>query len=812
MADAEKICQRIVSAKGKFFDAVHLLAVIQMSLGKNDLALVNLDRALAMRPNDVDALVNRGTALKLLNRREEALASFERAMAVRPDNIRAHFNHAAALHELKRLEEAVAGYDHLLLAQPDNVDIHNNRGAALHGMGRFAEALESYNRALALRPDHAEVLNNRGATQRELRRLDDALGSFERAILAKPDHAHALNNHGNILKEMKRHDEALRSYDRALTARENFADPMNNRGVVLNALERYEEALASFDRALALKPESIEFRNNRGTALLGLNRLDDALAAFDSVIAAQPAHPEAHNNRGMTLNKMKRLEEALASYDHALAARPDYADALCRRGSLLEELKRLDDALASFDRALAFDPNSSHALGGAASCAAKLCDWPMRAKIAAALPQHIRDAGGFIAPFVLLGYSDDPRLQLECSRNYFANHVRALPPPVWTGEVWRHDKIRVAYLSSDYRVHPMGHLLADFLETHDRSFFEIVGISHGVDDGSDIRKRIVAAFDTFHDVRGMDDEQVARLLRDLEIDIAVDLQGYTGLERIGMFARRPAPISASYIGYPGTMGAPFLDYIIADRIVAPFERQEFFTEKIVHLPDSYLPIDRKRAISPRALTRAEMGLPEQGFVFCSFHSSWKITPVLFDIWMQLLRRIEGSVLWLVGDNKTLRWNLTREAERRGVDRSRLIFARRLAGDEHMARHALADLFLDTLPYNAHSTGSDALRAGLPIVTCIGEAFPARVASSQLHAIGLPELVVSNLDDYRALALKLATDPTALATIRAKLLKHRDTYPLLDTERLTRHLEAAYRTMWEVWQRGEGPRSFSVPAQ
>jgi predicted O-linked N-acetylglucosamine transferase (SPINDLY family) len=351
--------------------------------------------------------------------------------------------------------------------------------------------------------------------------------------------------------------------------------------------------------------------------------------------------------------------------------------------------------------------------------------------------------------------------------------------------------------------------MAGLFEQHDRSRFEITGVSFGVDDRSKIRKRLVAAFDEFYDVRRKSDQEVARLLYELQVDIAIDRNGYTRDSRSGIFAHRPAPIQVSYLGFPATMGTPFIDYIIADKVVAPFEHQQFYTEKIVHLPDCYQVNDSKRKIAKSTPTRQEMGLPEHAFVFCCFNNNWKITPAIFDIWMRLLHQAEGSVLWLLWDNEGAERNLRAEAQRRGIDPLRLVFAGRLALDEHLARHRLADLFLDTLPYNAHTTASDALWVGLPVLTCKGEAFAGRVAASLLHAVGVPELITSNLEDYQALALKLARDPALLAEIKAKLVHKRNTYPLFNTERFARHIEAAYTTMWETWQRSEKPKSFSV---
>jgi predicted O-linked N-acetylglucosamine transferase (SPINDLY family) len=324
-----------------------------------------------------------------------------------------------------------------------------------------------------------------------------------------------------------------------------------------------------------------------------------------------------------------------------------------------------------------------------------------------------------------------------------------------------------------------------------------------------MRKRLVAAFDEFHDVRRNNDKEVAKLLNDRQVDIAVDLAGYTQDSRPGILAHRPAPIQVNYLGFPATMGADFIDYIIADAMVLPVEHQPYYTEKVVYLPDCYQVNDTKRKIAERTPTRKEMGLPEQAFVFCSFNNNWKITPDVFDIWMRLLHQIEGSVLWLLGTNEGAVRNLRKEAQRRGIDPLRLVFARWLPPAEHLARHRLADLFLDTLPYNAHTTASDALWVGLPVLTCRGEAFAGRVAASLLQAVGTPELIASNLEDYQTLALKLARDPALLAEIRAKLVGNRNTHSLFNTERFARHIEAAYMTMWETWQRGEAPKSFSV---
>jgi protein O-GlcNAc transferase len=467
------------------------------------------------------------------------------------------------------------------------------------------------------------------------------------------------------------------------------------------------------------------------------------------------------------------------------------------------------------NHAVAAKTDHAHAFGGAADCVIKLCDWDRRARIAGDFGAHVSGKRSIIPPFVLLGYSDDPGLQLQCSRNYIENRVPSPPQPLLSGEASRHetrrhDKVRVAYLSADFRQHPMMQLMAGLFERHDRSRFEIIGVSFGADDGSELRKRVVAAFDRFYDVGRKSDEDVARLLRDLQVDIAIDLMGHTLDSRPGILAHRPAPIQASYLGYAGTTGAEFVDYIIADKTVVPFEHQPFYTERIVHLPDCYLVSDAKRNIVGKTPSRQESGLPEKGFVFCCFNNIWKIAPDVFSVWMRLLRAVDGSVLWLPPGNEGAERNLRREAQARGINAVRLVFASHLPlYDDHLARHRLADLFLDTLPYNAHATASDALWMGLPVLTNEKSAFAGRVAASLLYAVGLPGLVTHGLEEYEAVALKLATDPPTLRSIRRKLEVNRLTHALFDTDRFRRHIEAAYATMWATWQRGESPASFAV---
>ena len=468
-------------------------------------------------------------------------------------------------------------------------------------------------------------------------------------------------------------------------------------------------------------------------------------------------------------------------------------------------MKRWQASKEAFD----IKPDDDYSEGKKIFLECALCDWSDY-KSAAHLIERVRKGERASLPFELLPLASTAEDQLKCARIYIANKH---PPkqPLWTGERYNHKKIRIAYLSANYNKHAVAYLMAGVFELHDRSKFEIIALSYSVDDKSDLRKRMAASFDEFIDVRNFTDEHISRLIREREIDIAVDLMGVTQDCRTGILASRCAPVQISYIGYPGTMGADYIDYIIADHIVLPLEMQPAFSEKAVYMPDTYQANDRKRFVSPKTPSKAELGLPENGFVFCCFNNNFKITPDIFDIWMRLLKSVEGSVLWLLEGTKTAAINLRREAQQRGIAPERLIFAPRAAHEDHLARHRQADLFLDTLPCNAHTTASDALWSGLPVVSCLGPAFAGRVAGSLLSAAGLPELVTRSMTEYEQLALRLARDPRALAALKTKLTENRDTCALFNTERFTRHIEAAYTVMWQRSQRGETPESFDVPA-
>jgi predicted O-linked N-acetylglucosamine transferase (SPINDLY family) len=610
-----------------------------------------------------------------------------------------------------------------------------------------------------------------------------------RQILEQASPPEVLVNLGNLLARQGRRDEALAMYDRALAARPDFLEGLFNRAGLLLELKRPEDALENYERVVALRPDLFIAWNNRGSALRALQRHEEALGSFERATALNPSHVNALTNRAMALWDLRRLQDALAAANQALAVQPAHAEALYTRANILRDLGRMAEALADYEQVLAIQPTHVHALNGAAQAALALCDWPKVETLTPRLKDNAASGPALIQPYVLLGYDDDPALQRRCAENY----VRRTVPPraALAGKRYSHYRIRLAYLSADFHQHPTAQLLVELFERHDRKRFEVTAVSFGPDDGSTMRARLKQAFDHFEDVRGRSDAEVAQWLTARETDIAVDLNGHTHGARTGIFAHRPAPVQVNYLVYPGTMGAPFMDYILADRIVLPLDQQAFCSEKIVHLPNCYQANDGARALMP-APGRAEAGLPPEGFVFCSLNNGWKITRRMFEIWMRLLEQVEGSVLWLLDGPHAP--NLRREAASRGIESSRLIFAPKLPPEQHLARHQLADLFLDTLPYGAHTSCSDALWAGLPVITYYGKAFPGRVAASLLKAVDLPELVTTSLADYEAKALELAKNPALLTATKQKLLRNRRTTPLYDSERFRQGIEAAYEAM------------------
>jgi predicted O-linked N-acetylglucosamine transferase (SPINDLY family) len=707
---------------------------------------------------------------------------------------------ARALNQQGKFVQASAICQEILKRHPDDIESLLLMAELAARSGDKVRAIQVYTKVIDLDPASALAHYKRGNLLRDGGELEAAVANYDRAVELDPGYANAFCNRGVVLADLNRLVEALASYDDAIKANPNDALTYYNRGSVFRDLKRLEEGVASLDQAIAVRPDYAEAYCNRGILLQKLKRSDEALASYDQAVALNANMPEAYFNRGGLLKALGQWEAAVASFDRAIALKPDHAEAHCDRANTLIAMKQVELAIPSYDQAFLLKPDLRFLLGTRRYMKMQLCDWREFESDVGQLVTGI-EAGGVVSlPFFILALRDSAALHRKAAQIWTREEYPedgSLPP---MSKYPARDKIRIGYFSADFFDHVVAGVTAELFECHDRSRFEVTAFSSGIDTKDPMRKRLERAFDRFIDVHEKTDRDVAMLARSLGIDIAVDLGGHTSGGSTGVFALRAAPIQVNYLGYPGTMGANYMDYIISDRTIIPESHRHYYTEKVVCLPNSYLPYDSGRAISDRVITREELELPPTGFVFCCFNNSYKITPRTFDSWMRILTRVDDSVLWLAQNNPTTAGNLRREAALRGVSPERLIFANRISSlPLHLARQRMADLFLDTLPFNAHSTTMDALWAGLPVLTCVGESFAGRVAASLLTTIELPELIASTPEQFEDLAVQLASHPQRLAEIRQKLAHNKVKTPLFDTRLFATHLEVAYTKIYERYQ-------------
>ncbi|MHB8885478.1 MAG: O-linked N-acetylglucosamine transferase family protein [Methylovirgula sp.] len=707
---------------------------------------------------------------------------------------------------------AMAGdlYRQVLEAEPEHAIAWHHLGLIAHVGGDHATAAEHVGKAIAIDPKYAQAFSNLSAIHRAMGDFTTAAMNAERAIALNPNFAPAHSNLGNAHEDQGNFEEALAAYRDAIRCDPHFVEAHVNAANLLRHLKRYDEALATCETIIEKRPEAPKPYFCAGNIFRESLRPREAIAAYRQAITAEPRFAEAYCNLGNVLFRQSAFDEAIAAYLEAIEINPSIAQTYCNLGAAYELSLRTQDALDAYKKAIALDPDLVGVEVQLYHQRRAACDWDGIEEAEATLLARLKDCTQPLPPFAFLSMQSSPAIQLDVARLWVsALHARPSfeqPRPA-AGATTK--KLKIGYVSGDFHRHATAHLMAGLFERHDRSRFEIIAYSHGMNDCSEMRYRLGKAFDDFVDLRDLDDRQAAQRIHADGIDILVELKGYTQLARSEIAAHRPAPIQVNFLGYPGTMGADFIDYVIADPITVPMDQQPFYDEKIVHLPDCYQPNDTQRRVTDLTPSRADCSLPEEGFVFCCFNNTYKITPRFFSLWMRLLEAVPGSVLWLFDANAKVKANLGKEAMQRGIDPRRLIFAPRIGPMDHLARQRRADLFLDCLPYNAHTTTSDALWVGLPVITLLGETFAGRVAASLLHAIGMPELVTHSEAEYEALALRLATEPQLLANLRRKLHANRLTHPLFNTERYTRHLEAAFTEMWETWAKGEPPRPIVV---
>jgi predicted O-linked N-acetylglucosamine transferase (SPINDLY family) len=718
-------------------------------------------------------------------------------------------------------ERALLHFHHATILQPAHAAFHHALAESHRTSGRAAEAVTSFRAALHADATCAAAHHGLGVVLLDEGRIDQAVASFRQALALQPDQARVHTNLGRALHRKGDAEAAAACFREALRIWPDYAIPHNNLGAILQAQNQLDAAGAHFRQALELQPDYPEAHYNLGTILQALGDPAAAVGAFREALRLRPEYPRALLGLGQALEALCDFPPALACYREAVRLQPGFVEAYQGLGSLLKLKPDWEGARAAFDRVLALQPDNAEAFSQLFVTKQMLCDWAgWDADFARlwndAARQFADGKPTSVQPFFALTTPWSPAQQLTVARSHSDHLSRAagplrerigIRPTDWGRKPG--ERLRIGYLSGDFRNHPVSHLLQGVLALHDRRAYEVFAYSFGLDDGSPARQRIERDCEHFVDLREASLEATARRIQDDRPHILVDLQVYTGIPRMSLLALRPAPIQVAYLGYPGTSGADFLDYLIGDPVVTPPARHADYRENLVRLPHCFLATDNDMAIPTTVGRRADQGLPNDAMVFCAFNNSYKLEPERFAVWMRILERVPGSVLWLSSVESRVQDNLRHEAQVRNVAGDRLVFASNVAKPEHVARHRHADLFLDTAFYNGHMTACDALWAGLPVLTCPGPAFASRVAASLLVNIGMPELVATNPEEYQHLAIYLAGHPTELQSLRDKLAANRTTRPLFDTPRLTRNLERAYRAMWDLHETGNPPRPIDV---
>jgi protein O-GlcNAc transferase len=687
-----------------------------------------------------------------------------------------------------------------------------------HQAGNLRQAEELYLQILRIDPNHADSWHLLGLIAKQSGRYDVAEEYIRNALRLLPNFAEAHNNLGVTLQEQGKLAEAVIYIQQALRLKPDLAQGYYNLALTYQRQGKILEAISNYQQSLRFQPNNVEAHHHLGNVYLELGQRKEAITSFQEALRLKPDFPEAHHNLGVVLREQGKFEEALSSYRVALHFKPDFAEAYQSLGLTLQDQGKLDQALASFQQALQRKPDYPAALGGHVSQLQQMCLWGdiknLSQRFIEAVLSTVENALPMqVAPFAFITLGSPPttaQQQYLCAKKYCAEVVRRNTEPIVTAQT-RHESgpIKIGYLSADFQEHATAFLIAELFEKHNRARFQVYAYSYGPDNQGAVRGRLVKSVARFVDIREASSLQAAQKIAVDGIDILVDLKGFTKDGRIGILANRPAPIQVNYLGYPGTVGASFLDYILVDDFIVPMDQQLYFSERLVHLPGCYQVNDSQRSISPTTPSRTDCGLPDAGFIFCSFNHAYKITADLFALWMELLKAIPGSVLWLLQSNRFAPANLRRAAENHGVSGQRIVFAPLRPLAEHLARYRLADLFLDCYPVNGHTTSSDAMWAGCPVLTLVGQTFVSRVSGSLLRAIGLPELITTSFEEYQSLALRLAREPELLASFRARLAEGRKHSRLFDAERFARNLERAYETMWTTYLAGAKPHSFEV---
>lgn len=807
--------QEILTKFGDHADTLHQLGIAYIQKGQIEQALCCLEKSATLDVKQPNVLSNWGYCLNLAKKHKDAEKVCLRALRVEPENDAAWTNLGNSYRGLKNLPEAESAYRTALNLQPNNARYSYNLANTLHALEKFQLAKDHYLKTIQIDPLFAEAYNNLSVCLIELEALTEAVQYVNKALQLRPDYAEAWNNKGLALSKLKRIEESFASYDHAIALNPNYSEAVANRANLLCDMRRFSFALTEYERAIKLNPTDPKLWSNRGNALCAIRYFNEAIQSYDHALKINERYAEAWANRGNVFLAIKDWSEALRSYKRAIDVEPDYAEAWAGLANVQSDGRQFQDALESYKKAYRLKPDINFLLGDILRTQIQICDWRDLNERLSVMEQKIRCGDKVSVPFVVVGLYDSPELQALAARLFAEpSYLQSNLPKIGAVDMRHRDdeKIKIGYFSADFHNHATMYLMAELFESHDKSQFEIYAFSFGPPSSDEMRQRLLSSVDKFIDVSCKSDLEIAMRSRELGIDIAVDLKGYTENSRTAIFYERCAPIQVNYLGYPGTMGLPYFDYIVADKTVITAETSNSFTESIVYMPDSYQVNDSNRRISNSIPNREEVGLPSNVFVFCCFNNNWKILPGVFEVWMNILKAVDQAVLWLFEENTSAAFNLKKEAEKRGVSPERLVFAKSVPLDLHLARYKLADLFLDTFPYNAHTTASDALWAGLPVLTCKGTCFASRVAASLLNTLDLNELIVNNLKEYESRAIELALSPDSLNRLAHRLESTKSTSALFQGKVFTRNLEKAYKEMFNRYQQELSPGAIYISAQ
>lgn len=795
--EAERIYLSILKNEPNHFDSLQLLGAIAAQQSLFDKANEYFSKALKINRSNPAVLNNFANVLQSQSKKEEVLQLYAEAIQLDEKYWEAFCNRGKFYLNCKDYELALKDFDHVITYRGIDIDLCLNKGNALQALHRNEEAVIWFKKGLEINPKSYELLSNLGNAYRGLNDFDLASKCYQEAINFGEPSSSIFINQGILLQSQGNLDLAIQSFDKAIELDRKSFEAFFLKGGVFTNLKRHDEAIECFNEAINLNPNYVAAFNNLGNSHYANGNYKNALENYCKASNIDPNFADAFNNQGVVLQILGYVKEALTSYQKAIEVNPKYLQAYHNSGDLFLQSKRYEEAFACFEYALMVNEDYEFLLGNYLHIKMYRHDWFQIDEYLQKLKYKIEQRKRVVTPFPIVGLIDSGKHQRIVSEVWGAAKdisSQELPP---IPKLAKKDKIRIGYYSSDFHDHATMCLMAELFELHNKEFFEIIAFSFDLRPHDEVRERVIKSFDKFFDVSKSSPLHIAEFSRDLEIDIAVDLKGYTSGARTEIFNYRAAPIQVNYLGYPGTMGLPNYEYIISDLVVIPESFQDFYSEKVAYLPNSYQVNDRKRVIADYNPTRKELDLPDSGFVFCSFNNPYKITPETFTSWMEILGKVDESVLWLLGSSgEQAQKNLKHEAEKRGISPERIIFAPPLRLPFHLARCRVADLFLDNLPCNAHTTASDALWAGLPLITLIGESFSGRVAASLLTAVGLPELITTNKLDYVSLAIELAKDPKKLGEIRLKLKDNIHSSPLFDTPLYTKNLEKLYKKMYE----------------